>query len=285
VKKDLLYPFLLKYSLLPSLSLWRAEEARLFSELELEEPVLDLGCGNGFFTSVALNKQVKAGCDRDFSQVRRAKLSNAYRFALVADIANLPFKNEGFATIICNCVLEHIERIEQVLPEISRILAPHGAFVFTAPSERFNEWFYLSVLLRKLRLGGLADNQIQRYNRLQFHYNIWPVHRWSDELAKAGLALDEYRYYSPRAVAFVFSALDDIQHAIAGMFRRKLTSSEALATRTGRQLDRDFLQGLLARLWWCLLMPFHRIGLPRNSEGAGVLVRARKTTVMSRLSL
>lgn len=277
MKKDYLYPFLLKYSLLPSLGLWRAEEARLFGELELKEPVLDLGCGNGFFAATALDRQVEAGCDRDFSQVNRAKLSEAYRFALVADIANLPFKNGTFTTIICNCVMEHIQHVEQVLHEISRILAPQGAFVFTAPSERFNEWFYLSFLLRKLRLGGLADNQIQRYNRFQFHYNIWPVHRWSDELAKAGLVLDEYRYYSPRAVAFVFSALDDIQHAIAGMFRRKLTSSEALATRAGRQSDVGFFRDILAQFWWLLLMPFHRMGLSRNGEGAGVLVRARKT--------
>ncbi len=277
VKTDFLYPFLLKYPLLPSLALWRSEESSLFAKLKLEEPILDLGCGNGYFASVALNAKVHAGCDSDFAQIKHAKMSDAYRHALVADICDLPYKDRSFATITSNCVLEHVQDLGRALREVYRVLAPGGLFIFTVPTDRFDEWFYLSWLLNSMRLHRLAKSQIKRYNHHQFHYNIQSVREWSGMLQKTGLHVEKYQYYASRVFVIVFSMLDDLAHIAGSLVRVKKTSSEDRSSRMGKQLIGGRFSRLMARLWWYLLNPLYGRRLPIDFEGAAVLVQARKS--------
>ncbi|UCD55972.1 MAG: class I SAM-dependent methyltransferase [Candidatus Hydrogenedentota bacterium] len=277
MKNDYLYTFLLKYPLFPSVALWRGGEARLFAKLDLEEPILDLGCGNGYFAKVALNKRIHTGCDKDFPQARRARSSGAYQHTMVGDVCDLPFKDRSFDTIICNCVLEHVQDVGRTLQEVFRVLAPGGMFVFTVPTEKFNEWFYLSWLLRKMRLSRLAKNQIERYNRFQFHYHICSVHEWSVRLREAGFHVEHYQYYAPQAFQILASALDDIQHIVGRLIVRKESSSERCTTQmSGWAANHPFAR-IAARFWWYLTCPFYRIESSGSSGGAAVLVQARKS--------
>jgi ubiquinone/menaquinone biosynthesis C-methylase UbiE len=263
---------------MPSLALWRSVEADVFSELDLQAPVLDLGCGNGFFAEIALNKQVQSGCDRDLSQVCQARRSNIYRNNVVADANNLPYKDQSFATIISNCVLEHVHDLEQALGEAFRVLIPGGKLVFTVPTEKFNEWFYLSRLLHKLSLHRLAQKQTSRYNRDQFHNHIYTVQKWSQLLAQAGFRMEEHRYYASQGFLFIFSAFDDLSHIFGNVVRRKADSSEARASQMTAPLTDSRFADLTARFLRPLLYPFYIRGKSVDEEGAGVLIQARKCT-------
>ena len=276
METDYLYSFLIRYPLLPSLALWRCMEARLFAKLELEDPVLDIGCGNGHFACVALRTPLLSGCDRDVSQVKRALSLKVYRQAVAGDICSLPYRDRSFATIICNCALEHIADLEQALQEVFRLLTPGGTFVFTVPTEKFNEWFYLSWLLRKLRLSKSAQIQIDRYNRFQFHHHIYSVREWSARLAAAGLQMERHDYYASQGLLFVWSALDDIQHSLARLGKPKGSSSEACSAQLGERFVGTAVASLMARLWWLFLTPFYRRELSADGMGAAALIRARK---------
>ncbi len=273
---DNLYLLLRRYPLMPSLALWRSIEADVFSECDMQEPVLDLGCGNGFFAEIALNKQVQSGCDRDLSQVRQARLSKIYRNNVVADAKNLPYKDQSFATIISNCVLEHIHDLERALGEAFRVLIPGGKLIFTVPTEKFNEWFYLSWLLDKLGLHRLAQKQTERYNRHQFHIHIYTVQKWSQLLAQAGFHMEEHLYYASQAFLFLFSAFDDISHILGNVVRRKADSSEARASQMTAPLTDSGVADLAARSLRPLLYPLYIKGKSIAAEGAGVLIQARK---------
>lgn len=261
---------------MPSLALWRAVEARLFAEIQLEEPVLDLGCGNGFFAEIALNKQVRCGCDTDLSQVRRARLSEAYRNAVAADARMLPYKDQSFATIISNCTLEHICNLEQALHEISRVLIPGGKLVFTVPTEKFNDWFCLSWFLNKLGLRGLAKRKIELYNKHQFHHHIYPVRKWSLILEQAGFRAEEHRYYASRCFFFLFSALDDIHHIFARLISSKTDSSEAKTSQITERLADSVFGNIAGAVWWSLFRYFYRKESSIAPEGAAVLIQAAK---------
>ncbi|RJP72840.1 MAG: SAM-dependent methyltransferase [Candidatus Abyssobacteria bacterium SURF_17] len=274
-EKDYLHVFLLKYPFLPSIALWRAEEASLFAPLVLEKPILDLACGNGCFAGIALKAQVTVGCDRDFIQTKRAKMSGAYQDTLVADICNLPHRDQSFATVISNCVLEHIQEPAKVLQEVFRVLAPGGTFIFTVPTEKFNEWFYLSWLFRKFRLNNLAIKQVERYNCAQFHYHICSLQEWSIRLKRAGLQIDKHRYYASRDFVILFSILDDLTQIVRSMARAKDSSSERWASQMSG-LSAGRIGRFAACFWLYLLRSLQGKELPVGFDGAAVLIQARK---------
>jgi ubiquinone/menaquinone biosynthesis C-methylase UbiE len=53
--------------------------------------------------------------------------------AYIGDAAFLPFKDESFDAVICNAVLEHVEKPKEVLKEIYRVAKPRGQCYISVP--------------------------------------------------------------------------------------------------------------------------------------------------------
>ena len=176
-------------------ALIRSAEARLFIQTELFHPLLDLGCGDGHFASVVFEEPVDVGIDTDPHQVAEAAQRGVYRLALVANGARLPFASESFASVMSNCVVEHIPDVEAVLEEVSRVLWPGGRFAFSVPSPKFAELLLGSTVLRRLGRTGQAQAYGRWFNRLSRHYHCDGPDVWGERLAGAGLVLDEASYY------------------------------------------------------------------------------------------
>ncbi len=194
VRDDLLWQHLID---LPAFrALLRAVEARLYQDyLPLAEPVLDVGCGDGHFASVAFPLPLAAGIDPGAAVLREAHDRNAYRVLAQAPGDTLPFADQQFATVISNSVLEHIPRVDDVLAEITRVLRPGGRFIFCVPSDHFTELLLCTQLLRRLRLETLAAAYERFFNRIARHHHCDGPEVWQDRLEAAGLQLVESVYY------------------------------------------------------------------------------------------
>lgn len=84
------YPRLLRefvevYSTGPSRAFLRSVEANLLSQLPIEEPVLDLACGDGLVSSLAFGRSLDEGCDLSEQQLERARRRQQYRNLTLAD--------------------------------------------------------------------------------------------------------------------------------------------------------------------------------------------------------
>ena len=72
--------------------LLRAVEARFYQDIQLPEPVMDLGCGDAHFASVAFDHPLTAGVDPwtpPLKEARRLR-PTAYQLYTQADGARLP---------------------------------------------------------------------------------------------------------------------------------------------------------------------------------------------------
>jgi len=91
--------------------------------------VLDIGSGDGEFTALLI------GRGNSVYAVDIANFGIATRYPDVrfqqADARYLPFRAESFDFVLCSDVLEHIERFEPVISEISRVLEPGGRCVIS----------------------------------------------------------------------------------------------------------------------------------------------------------
>ncbi len=227
-------------------SLWRSLElnAVLSAREYLREPLLDLGCGNGLFFSLIL-PHAEAGVDLDM-QTLRACPDGLYTCAAVADAsAGLPFPDDHFACIFANSVIEHVTAIGSLVREVARTLQPGGVFLFTVPGDRFLT--YLSDFF------GSAD--ARRMNEQMNHVHLLSSAEWAAILARQNLEVIESRPYFPAHAVFWW---------------------RAMATRAFMRLERP-LAGLLWRILANRLLRLTRAGVQKMSEGAGLLIIARKS--------
>ncbi len=189
--KDFLYLYLRDLPYFRALV--RGVEAAFYQTIELPEPTLDVGCGDGHFTSLTFDRKIDVGLDPWSGPIQEAGQRDCYRMLVQADGARAPFPAAYFASAFSNSVLEHISHIDDVLAEISRVLNHGAPFYFCVPNERY---FYELSIARLL--GKSYVDWFRRISRVE---HADGPQRWKERLNLAGFALERWwHYFSPAAM-------------------------------------------------------------------------------------
>jgi SAM-dependent methyltransferase len=182
-------------------ALLRAVEARFYTDLPMRGPILDLGCGDGHFASIAFSKQLDVGLDPWPAPLQEAHRRGSHRLLTCSSGARMPFPAASFATVISNSVLEHIPDVEPVIQEVSRVLKPGGWFHLCVPGPNFRRFLSVARALDSLGLQGLAEGYRRLFDRISRHYHYAPPADWAERLARSELHLERWwTYFSPRAL-------------------------------------------------------------------------------------
>lgn len=94
--------------------------------------LLNAGCGRGS-EKIEYNDlcSLAIGIDLDESSLKGNKL---FKYRIKGNLEELPFKDNSFDVILCQNVIEHLEKPEKVFKEFSRTLLQKGTFVFITPN-------------------------------------------------------------------------------------------------------------------------------------------------------
>lgn len=201
------------------LSLIRAQEAQLFQKfLPLKKPILDVGCGDGFFAKVAfspkkqvpnsksqINKEniIDIGLDLERSRIGEARNRGIYNKIVIYDGRKIPFTKDSFNTVISNCVLEHIPDLALTLTEIMRVLRPKGKFITTVMAKPWEENLFCSRFL--------GDGYKTWMRRKQEHRNLFSKIQWDRIFTDTGFKIKEsIGYLSSQACRLI-----DIGHYLS----------------------------------------------------------------------
>jgi SAM-dependent methyltransferase len=182
-------------------ALLRSIEARFYQQMELSQPILDLGCGDGHFASMAFDRPLTAGLDPWWRPLRKAIRAGSYQLALQGLGDAMPFPDNTFGTVISNSVLEHILDIQPVLNEAARVLRPGGRLIITFPSDNFSASLGGALWLERLGLRRLAGRYRRAFNKIARHAHTDPPELWQRRLVEASLEVDYWQsYFSVRAL-------------------------------------------------------------------------------------
>jgi SAM-dependent methyltransferase len=244
----------------PHRAILRAVECKLMGSVPLTPPVLDIGCGDGHFASIAYSElPLDVGIDvlaRDLPEA--AARPGTYKQVAFASATMLPFADSSFATVVSNCVVEHIPDNGAVLSEIARVLRPGGVFATTLPSEHFAEYLLGTSFFRRLGLETLSRAYGDFFNRISHHSHVLPPEVWEERLSTVGLSVEKQTYYFSAAAHKRF----DLSHYLGVP---NLVSKRLL----GRWVLFEGQMGLMER--W--LRPYYEEPLPESGAYQFLLCR------------
>jgi len=111
----------------------------IYEAVKPQSHVLDAGAGAGELFRYNLKDKVTeiVGIDLD----PRVENNQQLNRGIHANLTSIPVEDNYFDLVFCRYVLEHIEKPQEFLQEIYRILKPRGCFLFLTP----NKWHYVSI--------------------------------------------------------------------------------------------------------------------------------------------
>jgi 4-amino-4-deoxy-L-arabinose transferase-like glycosyltransferase/SAM-dependent methyltransferase len=176
-------------------ALLRAVEARLYQKINLPQPILDIGCGDGLFAQTAFDHPIQVGIDMLWQDLHYAENTGVYELPLQALATDLPFPDHSFGSAFSNSTLEHIPEIQPVLHEISRVLKPGAPLALTVPSHNFTAYLGGAQFLNRVGLESISNSYGNLFNRISQHAHTDPPNVWATRLAQAGFAIERWQYY------------------------------------------------------------------------------------------
>lgn len=205
----------------------RPKEADLYQQFKpLKKPILDIGCGDGFFAKVAFGK-IDVGIDPDKTSIEEAKKRHVYGKALVYEGKKIPFQDNYFSTVVCNSTFEHIPNLDQVLKEVSRVMKRGGMLYFTVPTNTWPDYLFGTFIFGK--------TYKKFFNKMQRHYNLYTFKQWSKKLTRIGLTITDHSYYlDNKKILWLF----DIAHylSVSSLITKKLFNKWVLFSEKEKYL-------------------------------------------------
>ena len=255
----------------PAIALWRSLELEMWQGRELPQPVLDVGCGNGYVASLVLPPDRQAvGLDMVFSELRVARHLATYRGVVQSEGGAMPFGNECFGSVFSNCVVEHISRLDQVLQAVSSSLRPGGIFAFTTVSHRFLDMLGPIGQFRATGRLGEAEAYGEKTNARLGHYHYYSPEQWQEKLAAANLTVREVQYFAPASFMAAWEQSDVALTRRIWRGRRPIDLYRRLVAR--RLVPRSLF------VWFWYHRYRHLLDSPLlpTEEGGGLFILAQK---------
>ncbi len=168
-----------------SFCLHKKIKKKIVSDLHLpnNSKILDLCTGTGDLAGILKQKYPNTkiiGVDFSLNmlEIARKKYINFSDIEFIqADITHLPFENESFDLCVISFGLRNIEKMEQALQEIYRVLKPKGLFInldLGKPNKFFNLFLRPYMYLWITFLGKLFNGDETPYKYLADSNETFP---------------------------------------------------------------------------------------------------------------
>jgi SAM-dependent methyltransferase len=199
-------------------------------ELPVIGPVLDIGCGDGLFTSLAYPEVEVWGIDVNERIAARAQASRAYSHVICKSIteSSPALPAEFFATCIANSSLEHIPDLDSALATIRRAIRPGGLFYLIVPRGRdWMDTFPLRRAMDKLRLSEAGRAYAATLDARFAHHHLYDADEWAARLHAVGFVDVESEVLGTDGSQAAFEAW--LLPSMMGYLSRRLTGRWVLA--------------------------------------------------------
>jgi SAM-dependent methyltransferase len=225
-----------------ALALRECARLRAVRDIELEEPILDVGCGDGLFARLAYPGRQTWGIDINPSEVQRAQTTQAYSTLICGNICAVDLPKQFFSSAIANCSLEHVPDLRGALANIRGTLKPGSRFVLIVPTPNWTSQLATVELLERVGLHGLARAYGDGLDKVFSHIHLHDETAWVTFLEEAGFDQIESRPIVDRGTSWAFDLM--LYPSLLAYLTKKLTGRWVLFPGL-RLLTVDAVRGAL----------------------------------------
>lgn len=211
-------------------------------------PVLDVGCGDGFWWTLRDGRDQVYGIDisaREIAQAQtriRAELTDVSRAQ--------PFPETSFKEIIGNCSLEHVPDIDAALSNLRKAAAPGARLLMFVPTPRWayqgrlQAWLLAHAPRLAMTLSGALNGFFQ-------HWHLYDAKVWTRLLAQNGWRVRATYGLGSKRSEFLFRAF--MPPAFAEFVAKKITGF--YPSKLARFLPRAALTPAIKLVRWAVSDP------------------------------
>lgn len=137
----------------------KAYELELFKRCDIKEPILEIGIGDGYFSSLLLKSKklrILYGADLMYGVLKSARRYGHCDNYVIMDALEIPFPDGSFCTVIMNNLMHHLPNREAAIREILRVLKKGGRLIFTDNMMGWGTFTWEQALLKKMSLDSIA---------------------------------------------------------------------------------------------------------------------------------
>jgi len=222
-------------------------------------PVLDVGCGDGFWWTIREDGREIYGIDISAREIAQAQQRI---HAELTDVSReTPFPGKRFEEIIGNCSLEHVPDIDAALSNLRTSAAGNARLLMFVPTPR---WAYQGQLQAWLvrRAPRVAMSLAGALNGFFQHWHLYDVKVWTALLAQNGWRVRaSYGLGSARS-EFLFRAF--LPPAFVEFVAKQLTGF--YPSKLARFLPRALLAPAARLVRWAVSDPLVAVDSPTAYE-------------------
>ena len=222
-------------------------------------PVLDVGCGDGFWWTIRADDREIYGIDISASEISQAR--ERINAELTDVSRETPFVGKKFEEIIGNCSLEHVPDIDAALLNLRRAASDKARLLMFVPSPR---WAYhgktQELLLKRaprvaMALSGALNGFFQ-------HWHLYDAKVWQRLLEQNGWRVDTMHGLGSARSEFLFRLF--LPPAFVEFAVKKLTGF--YPSRLARLLPDAAIAPLARLVRWAVSDPIVPVDSPHAYE-------------------
>lgn len=194
---------------------------RAVRAFELEEPILDVGCGDGVFAELAYPGKKIWGIDINPNEIGRAQATASYSTLVCGSITATSLPSGFFRGCIANCSLEHVPELDLALANIAGALAPGARFISIVPTPDWTRLLAVPRLLERVGLPSLASAYGSMLDHVFKHRHLYDAQEWTTRLRRAGFLVRDVRVIASQRSSWVFDLA--LYPSLLGLANKKLT--------------------------------------------------------------
>lgn len=205
-----------RYYFKPMAVFFNALHLRAFrtAGMRWRSPVLDIGCSDGAY-GLLLAELLGApdrliGVDIDAAAIAAAgdEARKLYDEMTVASATALPFADETFASVVVNASLTSIQPgLTEAMREAHRVLRSGGSFYATVCTDQYEQQYWITRVLRRAGLHGLARRYMNAMNRRMQQAHLYAPDQWTALFEGAGFEIVHHFGFMPLRLVPLWSFL------------------------------------------------------------------------------
>src|SRR4051812_40832301 len=224
-------------------------------------PVLDVGCGDGFWWTLRPGPDDREiyGIDISASEIAQAKTRIN---AALSDVSReRPFPGTEFEEIIGNCSLEHVPDIDAALLNLRRSAAPRARLLMFVPTPRWalqgraQQWLLRRAPRVAMSIAGALNGFFQ-------HWHLYDAKVWTRLLAQNGWKVRATYGLGSARSEFLFRAF--LPPAFLEFVAKRFTGF--YPSRLARYLPRAALAPAVRLVRWAVSDPLVPVDSPTAYE-------------------